>query len=211
MRKLYLMTLAISLVMAFGASSAFAAKGGEKGSGKPCPESSPVGQLNEALGTALGAPSCGNPKPGNGNGNGNGGGNTCPPNSPNPGGTPPNCGHPPVDTCNDGKDNDNDGKTDGADEECKPGGDGDEDGSDNAPAGNCSLADLVLLTEDAKIVCLYLGENAENATKEGDCPDALIALPVSPVVGACVFLPPEGSGGVPELPGLPEVPGLPTP
>ena len=181
MRKLYVMALTISLVMAFGASSALAAKGGEKGSGKPCPESSPVGQLNEALGTALGAPSCGNPKPGGGGGN------------------------PPVDTCHDGKDNDKDGKTDGEDEECKPGGDGDEDGSDNAPAGNCSLADLVLL-EDAKIVCLYLGENAENATTEADCPDALIALPVSPVVGACVFLPPEGSGGLPELPVPP--PGL---
>jgi hypothetical protein len=153
------------------------------------------------LGTALGAPSCGKPKPGGGGG----GGNTCPPDSPNPGGTPPNCGHPP-DTCHDGKDNDKDGKTDGEDEECKPGGDGDEDGSDNAPEGNCAVADLVLLTEDAKIVCLYFAENAPNASTEEDCPDALIALPVDNLVGACVFLPPEGSGGLPELPAPP--PGL---
>jgi hypothetical protein len=121
-------------------------------------------------------------------------GNACPPTSKNPGGHPPNCGHPPKDTCHDGKDNDYDGKTDMADEECQNPNDGDENGDDNAPAGNCAKADLVLLTEDVKILCLYFGDNAMNATTAKDCPDALLALPVDSLVGACLFLPPADSG-----------------
>ena len=179
MRKLFVMAAALAAVMLLGASSA-AAESGDKGSGKPCPPSSPVGQL---LGLENpGAPNCGN---GGGNGGGGGGGNT--------------------DTCKDGKDNDGDGLKDKKDPECTDPNDGVEDGSDNAPAGNCALADLVLLTEDAKLLCLYLGENAENADKAKDCPDAELALPISPVLGACLFLPPEGSGGLPPLPsGLPQ-------
>lgn len=179
MRKFLMMAFAITVFMALGAGSASAASGGGQGSGKPCPPASPVGQLNDLLGQDNGAPNCGNGGGGN-NGGGNGGGHKCPPNSPNPGGTPPNCGN-------------------------GGGGGGGGNPPPEPPADNCSLADLVLLTEDAKIVCLYLGENAENASTSKDCPDALIALPVSPVVGACVFLPPDGEG-VPEVPGLPGLP-----
>jgi hypothetical protein len=59
-----------------------------------------------------------------------------------------------------------------------------------APEGNCESADLVLLTRDAKIVCLFA--DGTQATKEEECPDALIATgPIAPLgLGACVFLPP---------------------
>lgn len=61
-------------------------------------------------------------------------------------------------------------------------------------AGPCSLADLVLLEDllegTGALACLYLGDNAPNATADLDCPDALIALPVDNLVGACVYLPP---------------------
>ena len=87
---------------------------------------------------------------GNGNGgNGDGGGGDgdskggpCPPNSKNPGGTPPNCGHgpdePPVDTCDDGIDNDEDGLTDGDDPECQDPDDGVEDTPDDPPVDTCT-------------------------------------------------------------------------
>jgi hypothetical protein len=58
------------------------------------------------------------------------------------------------------------------------------------PAGNCEHADLVLLSEDAKIVCLYFPPNGDLATKEHECPDALIASGPVLGVGLCVFLPP---------------------
>lgn len=128
-----------------------------------CPPSSPKGQ---------GAPPCGQGERGNqGNGEDPGDrGNACPPASPNAGGTPP-CG-------NGGNGGDGNGG----------GGNG---GGVQPPEGNCQRADLVVL-EDAKLVCVFLGENAEFATKQEDCKDALIALgPVVPdVLGACVFLPP---------------------
>ncbi|MDQ3849988.1 MAG: hypothetical protein M3296_05165 [Actinomycetota bacterium] len=60
--------------------------------------------------------------------------------------------------------------------------------------GPCANADLVLLEDlfrgTGALVCLYLGDNAPNATQERDCPDSLIALPVDNLVGACVYLPP---------------------
>jgi hypothetical protein len=150
---------------------------------------------------------CQNPNDGNEDGK-----PKCPPNSPNPHGTPPNCGQqPPPDTCHDGKDNDYDGKTDMADEECQNPNDGDENGDDKAPAGNCAKADLVLLTEDVKILCLYFGQNGENATTSKDCPDALLALPLPPLGGGCLFLPPADSGaGSAAMPALPTNTALPS-
>jgi hypothetical protein len=60
--------------------------------------------------------------------------------------------------------------------------------------GACSEADLVLLEDLLKgtggLLCVYLGDNAPNATADADCPDALIALPIDNLLGACVFLPP---------------------
>jgi hypothetical protein len=60
--------------------------------------------------------------------------------------------------------------------------------------GPCSQADLVLLEDLLKgtgaLACVYLGDNAPNATADGDCPDALLALPIDNLIGACVYLPP---------------------
>jgi hypothetical protein len=84
------------------------------------------------------------------------------------------------------------------------------------PSGPCSKADLVLLEDLLKgtggLVCVYLGENAPNASKDLDCPEAALALPIDNLLGACLYLPPaevdrgEG-GGTPEIPGIPEIPG----
>lgn len=92
------------------------------------------------------------------------------------------------------------------------------------PAGSpCSKADLVLLEDLLKgtggLLCVYLGENAPNADKALDCPDAALALPIDSLLGACLYLPPaevdRGDGGgtpeIPGIPGLPELPGLPSP
>jgi hypothetical protein len=60
--------------------------------------------------------------------------------------------------------------------------------------GACSQADLVLLEDLLKgtgaLLCLYLGDNSPNATADLDCPDAVLALPVDNIVGACLYLPP---------------------
>jgi hypothetical protein len=67
--------------------------------------------------------------------------------------------------------------------------------------GVCAKSDLVLLEDLLKgtgaLLCLYLGDNAENANADIDCNGALLALPIQPLVGACLFLPPAdvGSGG----------------
>jgi hypothetical protein len=64
--------------------------------------------------------------------------------------------------------------------------------------GVCAKADLVLLEALIKgsgaLLCLYLGDNAENASADKDCSGALLALPVQPLVGACLFLPPADVG-----------------
>lgn len=86
--------------------------------------------------------------------------------------------------------------------------------------GPCSKADLVLLEDLLKgtggLVCLYLGDKADQADKAKDCPDALLALPIDPLIGACLFLPPAdvdrgtphgGESFVPALPGLPGMTG----
>ena len=167
MRRICMMAFAICLVMAFGASSAVAKSGGGQGSGKPCPPASPVGQL----GLGLGAPNCGKP-PGGGNGGGHG------------------------DTCKDGKDNDNDGVKDKKDPECTDPNDGVEDGSDiEVPGGACANADLVLLTSDVKILCLYLPPGVTQDQIDDECPAAskpLLALAGPPPLdgGVCLYLPP---------------------
>jgi hypothetical protein len=60
--------------------------------------------------------------------------------------------------------------------------------------GPCSKADLVLLEDLLKgtgaLACVYLGDNAPNASADLDCPDALLALPLDNLLGACVYLPP---------------------
>jgi hypothetical protein len=60
--------------------------------------------------------------------------------------------------------------------------------------GACSQADLVLLEDLLKgtgaLLCVYLGDNAPNASADYDCPDALLALPIDNLVGACLYLPP---------------------
>ena len=53
---------------------------------------------------------------------------------------------------------------------------------------------LVLLSADAKILCVYFGDNAPNAATGMDCPHALLALPLDSLVGGCLFLPPAGAG-----------------
>jgi hypothetical protein len=90
------------------------------------------------------------------------------------------------------------------------------------PAGGpCAKADLVLLEDLLKgtggLLCLYLGDNADQADKAKDCPDALLALPIDPLIGACLFLPPAEVGSshgsdssLPGLPGLPALPGVPS-
>ncbi len=65
--------------------------------------------------------------------------------------------------------------------------------------GPCTKADLVLLEDLLKgtgaLLCLYVGDNAPNATDEKDCGGALLALPVDSLIGACLFLPPADVGG----------------
>jgi hypothetical protein len=65
--------------------------------------------------------------------------------------------------------------------------------------GVCAKSDLVLLEDLLKgtgaLLCLYLGDNAENADAENDCEGALLALPIQPLIGACLFLPPADVGG----------------
>ncbi len=60
--------------------------------------------------------------------------------------------------------------------------------------GPCAKADLVLLEDLLKgtgaLLCVYLGDNSPNASTQYDCPDALLALPVDNLIGACLFLPP---------------------
>ncbi len=162
MRKLFLMAFAIAMFMSLGAGSALAAPGGDPGSGKPCPPASPAGQE----GDEDGAPNCGNGNGGdNGNGNGGGNGNTCPPSSPNAGGTPP-CGQP------------------------DDGDDGDDGGT--APEGTCENA-VVTVLPDARILCVF--EDGTLATEDEQCEGAQVATgPVPPLgAGLCVFLPPDGT------------------
>jgi hypothetical protein len=85
------------------------------------------------------------------------------------------------------------------------------------PAGNCAMADVILLKDllgpDGplpRLVCLYFGENAPNADKMKDCPDADLALPIDNLVGACVFLRDPGGTGAPSLPNLPNLPPPPS-
>ena len=175
MRRICVMAFAICLVMAFGASSAVAGQGGGQGSDKPCPPASPVGQL----GLGLGAPNCGNPPNGGGGGHG--------------------------DTCKDGKDNDNDGLKDKKDPECNDPNDGVEDGSDiDKPDGVCENDDLTLLTDDAKILCVYFPPGMTDAKIKEACPGALLAVagPAPLDGGVCLYLPPAGSEA-PAIPGLP--------
>jgi hypothetical protein len=155
MRRIFMMAFAICLVMAFGASSAMAKPGGGQGSGKPCPDASPVGQINEALGSMLGAPSCGNQDPGGGNGGGNGGGGGPKPCKPKP------------------------------NKPCPPNG---------GTTAVCENADVVLLTEDAKILCLYFPPTTQDEIDE-ECPedtDPLLAVagPAPLDGGLCLYLPP---------------------
>ncbi|MEA2157379.1 MAG: hypothetical protein QOE11_3519, partial [Solirubrobacteraceae bacterium] len=87
-------------------------------------------------------------------------------------------------------------------------------------AGPCAKADLVLLRDLIKgtgpldsLVCVFLGDNAVNASKDtgGDCPGALLALPVNPLIGVCLLVPPAASTapatGLPAVPALPALPG----
>jgi hypothetical protein len=88
--------------------------------------------------------------------------------------------------------------------------------------GPCSLADLVLLEDLLKgtgaLACVYLGDNAPNASADLDCPDALLALPIDNLVGACVYLPPAdvdrhhgadaGAVSAPQLPAVPAIPDV---
>lgn len=64
------------------------------------------------------------------------------------------------------------------------------------PPGICESADLVLLSADIKILCLYLPQKGGLATTTGECPGALIATGniLNTGLGACVFLPPAGNG-----------------
>lgn len=86
--------------------------------------------------------------------------------------------------------------------------------------GPCAKADVVLLRDLIKgtgaldsIVCLFFGDNAPNASNQagGDCPGALLALPVDNLIGACLLVPADDSGSTPGLPALPSLPGLPLP
>jgi hypothetical protein len=65
--------------------------------------------------------------------------------------------------------------------------------------GVCAKSDLVLLEDLLKgtgaLLCLYLGDNAENANADKDCEGSLLALPIQPLVGVCLFLPPADVGG----------------
>jgi hypothetical protein len=79
--------------------------------------------------------------------------------------------------------------------------------------GVCSKADLVLLEDLLKgtgaLACLFFGDNAANADKDKDCAGALLALPLKPLIGACLFLPPadvnnddDHGAGLPMVPEL---------
>jgi hypothetical protein len=67
--------------------------------------------------------------------------------------------------------------------------------------GPCAQSDLVLLEALLKgtggLLCLYLGDNAVNASDQTDCAGALLALPIDPLIGVCLFLPPADVGGSP--------------
>lgn len=177
MKKVLVVALAAATCTAFGMSPAMAASGG---TGNACPPSSPKGSGSPACGNQDGKghkkcpPKSGNPGGSQPCGKGIGRGHhvdiVCPPRSKNPGGHPP-CG---VDHHNDGD-----------------GGGDDGGGTPTPPAGNCTVADVVLLNADNKLVCLYLGANAPNATS--DCPDGLVRLAADSLLGACVFLPPESN------------------
>jgi hypothetical protein len=99
---------------------------------------------------------------------------------------------------------DKDGKCNPKPPECQYG--KDDDGNCKQPPivlpppkeGPCSQADLVLLEDLLKgtgaLACVYLGDNAPNASGDKDCPDALLALPLDNLIGACVYLPPADVG-----------------
>jgi hypothetical protein len=79
--------------------------------------------------------------------------------------------------------------------------------------GVCSKADLVLLEDLLKgtgaLACVYLGDNAGNADQNKDCMGALLALPLKPLIGACLFIPPADVGNSSNAgAGLPMVPDL---
>jgi hypothetical protein len=67
--------------------------------------------------------------------------------------------------------------------------------------GPCAKSDLVLLEALLKgtggLLCLYLGDNASNANDQTDCAGALLALPIDPLIGVCLFLPPADVGDSP--------------
>ena len=118
-----------------------------------------------------------------------------------------------VPKCNDNQYRDKDGKCQGKPPVCQ-----------HKPCvpppkhGPCSKADLVALEDlfagTGALVCLYLGDNASNASDKrgGDCPKATLALPIDKLLGACLYLPPAdvggggGGGGTPHLPELPKLP-----
>ncbi len=72
--------------------------------------------------------------------------------------------------------------------------------------GPCAQADLVLLEALLKgtggLACLYLGDNAPNATNGADCGGALLALPLDHLLGVCLFLPPADVGASSPTPDL---------
>ena len=74
--------------------------------------------------------------------------------------------------------------------------------------GPCAKADLVLLEDLLKgtggLACLYLGDNAPNATDGNDCGGALLALPLDHLLGVCLFIPPAdvGDSSAPNLGGM---------
>jgi hypothetical protein len=100
-----------------------------------------------------------------------------------------------------------DGKCKPKPDDC-PYGKGDDDNCKEPPVvvpppenGPCAKADLVLLEDLLKgsggLLCVYLGDNASNATDQADCQGALLALPLDPLIGACLFLPPVDVGDSP--------------
>jgi hypothetical protein len=172
MKRVLAVAFAAAACTAFGSTPALAGSG--PGNACPPPSHNPNG-----------SPPCGN--------QGNNGHKKCPPQSKNPGGVVP-CGidhHGSVDiTCPPKSKNPGGNPPCGIDHH-DGGGGGGGGGGTTPPPGNCTKADVVLLSADAKIVCLYFGANAPNATS--DCPDGLVRLAVDQAVGACVFLPPESN------------------
>ena len=83
-------------------------------------------------------------------------------------------------------------------------GNGNGNGNGNGDAEQCDQADLVVL-RGPELVCVYLGENTENA--EADC-NGTIEVPIPGVVVACILptdaegAPTPGAGELPALPGL---------